>query len=281
MEKKTIPASLDECIIRSNTVNKLLNWAEKLQKIGNALLIVTIISGVITTIVNAANMDPDNPATVTSFVVSLVFTVLGALFIYVMNNFLVMVLNGLGETAHNTEISANVALFVAANGNRAPAWPETPASPSSPDGNPQTAQPSPQLASLQRVQPPQKIVVPTEPVPVAVQGDRLVCPTCHTSQRSNRKVCFNCGTKFLIDPALAAASDAVNPLAQTPAANAQAPSSADSWEEQARDRGASLPEGAVRVKLDFGNVVCPICSTRQPGNRTVCSNCGTQFIVEQ
>ena len=206
MEKKTIPASLDECIIRSNTVNKLLNWAEKLQKIGNALLIVTIISGVITTIVNAANMDPDNPATVTSFVVSLVFTVLGALFIYVMNNFLVMVLNGLGETAHNTEISANVALFVAANGNRAPAWPETPASPSSPDGNPQTAQPSPQLASWQRVQPPQKIIVPTEPVPVAVQGDRLVCPTCHTSQRSNRNVCFNCGTKFLIDPAPAPAA---------------------------------------------------------------------------
>lgn len=228
MEKKTIPASLDECIIRSNTVNKLLNWAEKLQKIGNALLIVTIISGVITTIVNAANMDPDNPATVTSFVVSLVFTVLGALFIYVMNNYLVMVLNGLGETAHNTEISANVALFVAANGNRAPAWPETPASPSSPDGNPQTAQPSPQLASWQRVQPPQKIVVPAEP-----------------------------------------------------AKDMDAPAPEEGPAEPAKETDAPLPEGAVRVKLDYGNIVCPRCGTRQQGDRTVCYYCGAQFIIEQ
>lgn len=30
-------------------------------------------------------------------------------------------------------------------------------------------------------------------------SDQLVCPVCKTQQNSNRKMCFNCGTKFVFD----------------------------------------------------------------------------------
>ena len=238
MDKKTIPQSVDECLIRSKSVNGLINWADKLEKIGKTLLAVTIISGVITTIVNLANMDPDNPATVTSTVVSLVFTVLGALMIYVINNFLVLVLRGLSETAYNTSVSANLALMEAAgNGTAAPRQ-QTSAEPVS---VPAPA-PAPAAAPI-----PAAPAAPAAPaVPAAVAAPSVPAPA-----------------RTAVPAAESVIED--NVAAEEPSAPAETP----------------LPEGAVRVSLDYGNIVCPICRTRQPGDRRICDGCGAAFVVEE
>ena len=206
MDNKPIPSTLNECTAPSPTVNGLFNLAEKIQKIGNTLLAITIISGLITTIVNFVNLDPDIPATITAAVVSLVFTIIGGILVYILVNYLVQVLCGLGETTFNTGISAKLALMEAAQSKKPVSALKEPVF--VPDSSP--VRPAPQQA-------------PEPPV-----AEETILPDSKEKTKVQKQV---------------------------------------------------IPEGAVEVRLDYGNIVCPVCKIRQPGSRKVCDNCGVQFVV--
>ena len=67
-------------------------------------------------------------------------------------------------------------------------------------------------------------------------------------------------------------ADAVAPVPKTEATVPQAEMPKSQSEGEAQERQTAIPV------IDGNKIVCPLCGTRQPGNREVCYECGCRFI---
>ncbi len=78
---------------------------------------------------------------------------------------------------------------------------------------------------------------------VSINANTIKCPLCGTEQRSNSKICYNCGAKFI-------------PSQDNP---------------QAIEGGSKPTEKISTMK-------CPDCGKLLPSNRVKCDNCGRLFL---
>jgi len=129
-EKERIPKTLEECAQKSNTAMSILEWSDRLEKWGAALMVVLIIAGLIMSF-TAANAGEEDLFLV-NFLVSVLTWALYAFIELCVFQVAALLLRALANITQATVVTANVALYNASkNGEQPQAAPDAPVQSSS------------------------------------------------------------------------------------------------------------------------------------------------------
>lgn len=199
--KTTIPKSLSECTKPNATVDNLHSWSEKLEKWGKILFVVILILGVIVTVTemiktqelrqeyrHAMEEYVELPSEVEILFNKLLTWGFYALLEYCAYHVLALLISALAFITQSTNISANVALYVAANNpdtNKGSTQTQTAAKPTLSDKQ-----------STNSTQTGNRPVFP--PVRTTLEGPAFSatweCPHCLTQNKNEYGQCKKCGT---------------------------------------------------------------------------------------
>ena len=111
-DEKRLPKNISDCIRPDSTVMDLRFWAEKVEDWGKILVALSIVVGLILTIMNGLALVDVNEDAIMATVISTAITWgLTAFGVYVASCITALLLRALASITHHTMISANVVLL--------------------------------------------------------------------------------------------------------------------------------------------------------------------------
>ena len=174
---KQIPKTLSDCTKRDYTVANLHSWAERLENWGKTLLVLLITTGIVSTIIEGISIaDIDEDLVFITCLSSIMKWGFYAFVEYCLYHVLALLISALASITQNTIITANIALYEAAENE---GYKPTDSIPSATQA----------AASAARANTPSSNKI------VAENGD-IICPKCGTRTQAGKKACWSCGKIF-------------------------------------------------------------------------------------
>lgn len=188
-DDRRIPRTLNECLEQDGTATNLHCWSERLEELGQIVLVLMIIAGIIFTIIEAATAAKlDEETVVPTVLLSLMKWGLYAFLEYCIFTVFSLLLGALAKITQNTIISAKVALYESRRNECV--CQETVLNAT------YSKEAAPKQSVVQKNTEKKEIATDGSPVIAEICDGEKICPTCGTVQKLDRKVCWSCGTVF-------------------------------------------------------------------------------------
>lgn len=188
-----IPLNLDACCYTDYTAGELWRIANAVDTWGGIIFVLLLILGIILSFcaATAVNDIVDGAGSPLFLYTALTWGVI-AVVECIGYHLISISVRAFASIVQNTRVSANVALYAAANST--PMAEHSSTTPVAPNFN---NTPTEENIHIQPASHTAESPNQTPVFPVVVSPEEIICPNCGTRQRRNRKCCFNCNLLFI------------------------------------------------------------------------------------